>query len=193
VWERLYTRLQLQIKKPAFQKLQWSDKDHQEKRKQILQRFEMFQIGKESSVHMIPLWHGTKNNKETLDSICSTGFASLAFTDDGYFGKGIYGTPQAEYSARVYGKGVCFLCFAFVGNVFPVVDADMPDLMGSANFGNCDVHYAPVVPKNKSNPRENVYVAMKPEESEPVYDEFVIFNRAHIIPRYIVYYDCDDQ
>jgi len=65
----------------------------------------------------------------------------------------------------------------------------MSQLAGSANFGNCDAHFAPVVPKNKSNPNEKIYLALKPEENQPVYDEFVIFNRAHIIPRYIVYYE----
>jgi len=189
VWERLFTRMQVQIQHSAFQNTQWLDKGNKEKRKQILARLQKFQIVKEEGVCVVPLWHGTTNNKDTIDSICATGFASLAFTDDGFFGKGIYGSPQAEYSSRVYGRGVCFLCFAFIGNAFPVLHSDMPNLAGSANFGNCDAHYAPVVPKNRANTNEKVYIAMKPEDNDPVYDEFVIFNRAHMIPRFIVYYE----
>jgi len=151
-WERLHSCLQLQLQTPVFQEIKWLNKDHQDQRKKILERLELFQINKEEGVCIIPLWHGTSNDKEKIDSICSTGFASLGTTDDGYFGKGIYGTPQAEYSARVYGEGVCLLCFAFIGNVFPVVNDDMKTLLGSSNFANCDAHYAPVVPKSKQIP-----------------------------------------
>jgi len=187
-WERLHACLQLQIQNPVFKEVKWFNKDHQDQRKKILQRLELFQINKDQGVYVIPLWHGTQNDKVTLDSICSTGFASLGSTDKGFFGKGIYGTPQAEYSARVYGHGVCLLCFAFVGNVFPIVNDDMKSLLGSSNFENCDAHFAPVVPRSSTNPHETVYFAMKPND-EPVYDELVIFNRTHIVPRYIVYYD----
>jgi len=176
--------------KTCFQKIKWLNKEHQDQRKKILQRLEFFQINITQGVYMIPLWHGTSNDKETIDSICSTGFASLGITDNGFFGRGIYGTPQAEYSARVYGHGVCFLCFAFIGNVFPVVNDDMVSLLGSSSFANCDSHYVPVVPRC-NNPQEKTYIAMTPQDDKPVYDEFVIFNRAHIIPRYIIYYeDC---
>ena len=37
---------------------------------------------------LFPLWHGTR--PEVLDSVLNTGFANLATTDDGFFGKGLY-------------------------------------------------------------------------------------------------------
>jgi len=192
-WVRLHSTLKLQLKGTAF-KPSWpqsTDKDLIDLKYQILERSKRFAISTEEGVSIIPMWHGTQNNPETINSICSTGFANLATTDNGYFGNGIYGTPQAEYSARVYGRGVCFLCFAFIGNLFPVLEGDMKDLIGKSNKGNSDTHYAPVVPQSK-NPQEHVYLAISPNQSpttDPVYDEFVIFQRAHIVPRYVVYYN----
>ena len=55
------------------------------------------------NVKLLPVWHGTK--PEILPSLFKTGFASLALVDAGYFGKGIYGAYEAEYSHRVYSKG----------------------------------------------------------------------------------------
>lgn len=40
-------------------------------------------------------------------------------TDDGYFGNGIYGTPQSEYAVKVYGKGSAVLCFMCIGSPYP--------------------------------------------------------------------------
>lgn len=45
-------------------------------------------------VSILPVWHGT--NAAVLTSILTGGFANLASTDSGYFGKGLYGTPDAE-------------------------------------------------------------------------------------------------
>jgi len=187
VWERLRYTLQLQLTTTAFQPTWNKLKDKVQFRNKIVERLEMFQINNEGNVRVIPIWHATQKNQETINSICSTGFANLTLTDGGFFGKGIYGTPQAEYAARVYGQGVCILCFAFVGNVFPVMQEDMASLLGAPNYVNCDTHYAPVFPKNKNNPNEKIYIAIN-EKEKPVYDEFVIFNRPHIIPRYVVYY-----
>lgn len=39
-------------------------------------------------VQFYPAFHGTKSSR--LDSICKTGYANLATTDNGFFGKGIY-------------------------------------------------------------------------------------------------------
>ena len=51
-------------------------------------------------VSIVPVWHGT--SATALPSILNGSFANLASTDSGFFGKGIYGTPDAEYAWRVY-------------------------------------------------------------------------------------------
>lgn len=58
--------------------------------------------------------------------ICRNGFAALAKTDEGYFGRGIYFTHFMDYAAGVYGgnKGeqVVVLSWVQVGNVYPVTE-----------------------------------------------------------------------
>lgn len=48
---------------------------------------------------ILPVWHGT--NAVALSSNLNSSFANLASTASGYFGKGVYGTPGAEYAWRV--------------------------------------------------------------------------------------------
>jgi len=151
-----------------------------------------FVIKEEKGVSLIPAWHATRGGQAVIDSICSTGFANLATTDAGFFGKGIYVTPNAEYSARVYGtdnnnNGIIILCFVAVANVFPVIYEDMNFLLSSSNYANCDAHYAPVVPKNPLNKNECNYYALKANENA-VYDEIVVFQKTQIIPRYVVHF-----
>jgi len=172
-------------KKKAF-KSQWNKEGQVPTRQEILDRLEYISIGKEGNITIVPVFHGTRES--LVDEICETGFASLAKTDPGYFGRGIYFTPQAEYAARVYGYGVCILCFVSVLNAFPVIFEDMPELLGAGNYSNCDIHFAPVVPKRQDKKDETVYDAMKITE-KPVYDELVVFQDSQIIPRFVIYYD----
>jgi len=155
-------------------------------RQEILFRLERFSIGKEGNITIVPVFHGTQ--ELLVDEICETGFANLAKTDPGYFGKGIYSTPQGEYAARVYGNGACILSFVSVLNAFPIIFADMPSLLGGGSYANCDIHFAPVVPKRPNKKDENVYEAIKITEI-PVYDELVVFQDSQIIPRFVIYYD----
>jgi len=141
----------------------------------------------DENIPLIPLWHGTSPGAE--EKIASNGYATLALTDSGFFGKGcFYGTPQVEYASRVYGRGVVLLNFVAVGNVFPVVAQDMPKLSGQNCYKNYDCHYAPVIPKDSNNPKEVNYIAINIGQ-EPVYDEFVIFQESQVIPRFAVYYE----
>ena len=55
------------------------------------------------AVKLLPLWHGT--DPAIVDSICRVGYANLATTDGGFFGKGLYSAHEAEYAQRVYSKG----------------------------------------------------------------------------------------
>jgi len=62
-------------------------------------------------------------------------------------------------------------------------------LNGQGCYKNYDCHYAPVVPKDKNNPKEVNYFAIQDFNQQPVYDEFVIFQEGQVIPRFAVYYD----
>jgi len=185
VWERKLSALEIRSQKIAFKPL-WEKEGHILTRREILNRLERFSIGKEGIITIVPGFHGTQES--LVDEICETGFANLATTDPGFFGKGIYSTPQGEYAARVYGKGACILSFISVLNAFPVIFEDMPSLLGAGSYANCDVHFAPVVPKRPDQKDETVYEAIKITET-PVYDELVVFQDSQIVPRFVIYYD----
>ena len=79
----------------------------------------------------LPVWHGTKS--EVLDKILKTGFANLAKTDVGYYGKGIYGSTNVEYVKRVYSggynQGVLLLNWVAINEIYPVVGIKDIDLL----------------------------------------------------------------
>ena len=146
------------------------------------------------SVNLLPMWHGTK--KEIVDSIFRTGYVNLATTDTGFFGKGIYGAHEAEYSYRVYAKegGALILNWTACFSAYPVIDGDMKKFVikneqkqdvSIGNYSNYDAHFVPVVPRNPDNPYEEVYYPTKPHESNQ-YTELVVFQSAACLPRYLV-------
>jgi hypothetical protein len=146
------------------------------------------------SVNLLPMWHGTKT--ATVDSIFRTGYANLATTDNGFFGKGIYGAHEAEYSYRVYAKkgGALILNWTACFSAYPVIDGDRGKFMmknekkqdvSTANYSNYDAHYVPVVSRNPNNPNEDTYYPTKPNEPHH-YTELVVFQSAACLPRYLV-------
>lgn len=135
------------------------------------------------AVKIVPLWHGTKT--EILDSIFRTGFANLATTDAGFFGKGIYSAHEAEYSFRVYSNGALILNWVSFYSAYPVVDGDMSKLTNKANYSNYDAHFVPVVPAS-DHPDEVNYFPTKLNQ-KPKYHEVVVFDSAQCLPRYIVH------
>lgn len=137
---------------------------------------------------LLPMWHGTKAG--VIDSICKTGFANLALTDSGYFGKGIYSAYEAEYSWRVYcqngaNDGVLILLWNACFSAYPVIDGDMEKLKGKGNYGNHDAHFIPVTPKDPTNPNEVSYIPCK-KGQKATYHELVVFEQSHCLPRYVV-------
>ena len=135
------------------------------------------------AVKLLPLWHGT--SPAIVDSICRTGYANLATTDGGFFGKGLYSAYEAEYANRVYSKGALILNWVASFSSYPVVDGDMQKLTGKANYQNYDSHFVPVSPKNPSDPNEANYYPCKPD-TQHTYTEVVVFDSAACLPRYLV-------
>jgi hypothetical protein len=136
------------------------------------------------NVKILPVWHGT--NRAALDSIFRAGFVSLASTDTGYFGKGLYGAKEASYSHRVYSKGGALLLnWVSFYSAYPVIDGDKNKLMGKGNYQNYDAHFIPVVPANPANPNQVNYYPCKVNQLN-VYTEVVVFESAGCLPRYLV-------
>lgn len=125
-----------------------------------------------------------------MPSILNGNLANLASTDGGFFGKGVYGTPDAEYAWRVYAKRggrLLLCCFSFY-SAYPVIGVrEMRKLEGKPNHGNYDAHVVPVVPLDPQNPNEAVYhPAEAGGASLSTYMELVVFDSSQSLPRFIV-------
>ncbi len=134
------------------------------------------------AIRILPLWHGT--DPKVLDSLFRTGYADLAVTDAGYFGKGLYSAFEAEYSHRVYSKGALILNWVAFFSAYPVIDGDMAKLAEKGSYKNYDAHFIPVVPAS-ADPMETSYFPTKPKQ-KPTYTEVVVFDSAQCLPRYVV-------
>ncbi len=136
-----------------------------------------------AGVKELKLWHGT--DPGAAAGIMRTGYANLATTDDGYFGNGLYFTPQAAYAHRVYGKGILLLNKVSFYSAYPVaMYTDMEYLEGGSNYANYDAHFVPVQPADPGDPLTKEYYPA--EEAAPTYDELVVFQQSQALPIYKV-------
>eukprot|EP00727_Mastigamoeba_balamuthi_P001226 m51a1_g1110 hypothetical protein (1377) ;mRNA; r:140551-145231 len=134
------------------------------------------------NVQLVPMWHGTR--AEVLESVFRAGFASLATTDEGFFGKGVYSAYEARYASEVYSKGALLVNWVSLFSAYPVVDGDMDKLTGKGSYANYDAHFIPVRPAT-DEPGEQNYVACA-ELEQAVFHELVAFEASQILPRYLV-------
>jgi hypothetical protein len=145
------------------------------------------------AVKVVSMWHGT--SCEAVDHIGQEGFAKLASTDIGFFGKGIYGTWEVKYAYDVYCKGkeeggkdgALLLCWFCTRNYFPVIGADKDKFramdakgkyVSTANYKNYDSHFAPVKMLGAA--------AGLPcdRDDEVQFHELVVFESSQCLPRY---------
>lgn len=145
-------------------------------------------------------WHGS--SEEKCFSIAQNNFLEPGEipmskkTDPGYFGNGIYFTQFPSYGAMYADKEKQCMLISWVsnidevtrkvmmGSVYPVVErpTESNSLLGKPCVEGYNSHYAIV--KQVSG---KVYFPCKPHE-KPDYDEVVVFSKAQILPRYIIYY-----
>jgi len=135
-------------------------------------------------VKLLPAWHGT--HPAVLPVLFETGYANLASTHSGYFGKGIYGSFEAEYAHRVYSKGALILNWISAFSAYPTVLSDMSVLQGKGNYENYDAHFVPVIPATgKHSTSVSVYYPCQ-EDQRHQYIEVVVFDAQQCLPRYLV-------
>jgi len=182
------TRIKLLQEKegnPAFTP-KWTDPNKDQLRNQVVQRLsgmsKLYSDAEYPSVKLLPVWHGTKPS--VLDSIFKTGYANLATTDVGFFGKGIYGSYEAKYAYQVYCQGSLLINWVSYYSAYPVIDGDLAKLAGGANYGNFDAHFAPVRPRTSQLDEKNYDPCHN--LSEAVYHEMVVFDPSQCLPRYLV-------
>lgn len=130
-------------------------------------------------------WHGTK--KERFDSIMKSGYANLATTDEGFYGKGLYFTYNADYANRYSKKGVLILNWIATLSSYPVLFDDITKLKGQPNWANYDSHVAPVnAPKMANNEKGTNFFPIRNSDDEYEFLEIVTFQPAACLARYLV-------
>jgi len=163
---------------------QWREKTHQQ-----LERWAAsYQDTDYPNVKIVPVWHGT--SKAICESIFKTGFANLATTDSGFYGKGIYGAHEAEYSYNTYAKkhgtnAALLMNWIATYSAYPVIDGDMKKFVvidsmtkkeiSTGNYGNYDAHFIPVAPHQPCKVNQ-----------DHINTEIVTFEEAACLPRYVV-------
>jgi len=194
----------------------WSQEEPKGHRAQTIERwkasvapFSPFQIPSSKRVDtfvgskIIPLWHGSKQ----VESICKIGFSffgkhhffdknakpgAQASTDIGFFGSGIYFTNSSHY-ASMYHSGTLFLAWVSMREPYPVVNdvpipkkgADMLKLQGKGAYQNYNAHYIPVTSTDPSSADNMIYHPCHATE-QPAWDEYVVFEKAQTLPRFVV-------
>jgi len=104
---------------------------------------------------MIVLWHGC--SPSAAISICKGGVKDLRTTDGGYFGSGIYLTPNLDYAIQQYsskcnpdneGNFAVLLCKAGIARTYPISRAtDYPEKDVSKLWSISTFHSAHPIPK----------------------------------------------
>ncbi|MCE3237379.1 MAG: hypothetical protein K0R24_360 [Gammaproteobacteria bacterium] len=165
----------------------WREEEEPELREAVATSLEekakQYRDNEHLNVTLLPLWHGTA--PQVVPSICNAGFANLALTDSGFFGKGLYSAYEAEYAHRVYSKGTLLINWVACYSAYPVIQGDMPKLAERGNYANYDAHYIPVRPRDPANPNEVNYYPCGINQ-KPTYHELVVFNLMACMPRYLV-------
>jgi TPR repeat protein len=166
---------------------QWSSENENVWRGTLIKRFEEmaapYHDKEYPAVKLFAGWHGTK--PEILSSIFKIGFANLASTDEGFFGKGLYSAYEPQYAYGVYSQGALLVNWVVCYSIYPVIKGDRAKLEGRANYQNYDAHMAAVVPDNPSDPHTNIYLPCAPQQPAK-YHEIVVFDPAQCLPRYLV-------
>ena len=182
-------KLQQKENNPAFAPNWMNEESHQGKKAWRKKTSELFEsmakpyIDSEyPAVKLLPLWHGTR--PEILDSLFRIGYANLATTDTGFFGKGIYSAGEAEYSYRVYSHGALILNWVACFSAYPVIEGDMEKLQEKGNYANYDAHFVPVIPASPL-PFEKNYYPTGPRQLHQ-YTEMVVFQSSACLPKYLV-------
>lgn len=147
-------------------------------------------------VNVMVLWHGCGD--DVADDIVAAGAASICTTDPGYFGRGIYLSPQARYALEyartkpenAAGEHVILLCAVAIGLAYPVTrgadyqpGAQLSNYFNRGLEGSCDAQYTQVVEREINGVKHQT--TDHPGKFD--YEEVVVNERAQVLPIAKVY------
>jgi len=151
------------------------------------------QVNHNRDVKIIKCWHGTTIQK--ANKILDFGFANLATLDEGWFGKGIYFSSFPEYSlsyCKDKSDPCLILCYVILSNPYPIIYDDAPTKttlfhLGKGNYRTYGSHYVPIVHYGG--------VDFRPPRigENHKFDEVVIFQESHILPKFLVHFAPNPQ
>jgi serine/threonine protein kinase len=112
---------------------------------------DMMEAGLQHGCRVVLAWHGC--SVDAADAICQTRLSMREFSsrDSGYFGRGVYLTPEAEYAEKYAtpgedGKSVLLLCAVLCDRVYPVTDVDYDRIDGVRAPASCFAGFKPLQP-----------------------------------------------
>jgi len=136
-------------------------------------------------VSILKVWHGTSQQK--AKSIMKLGFINAATLDEGWFGKGVYFTTNIDYAIKysmISSKSedeLCLLCsYVIISNPFPITEEMGLSFSGKGNYKHFQSHIV-LVKSNTNNPNSMSYYPSSIDDHQ--YNEIVIFQESHILPR----------
>jgi len=148
-----------------------------------------------SKINVLPLWIGVAHT--AIPNLCETAPAVVQNLDAGYFGAGIYLTPQAKYAVKYAAEGLgevpvpnengeyaVLLCWTAVGNIYPITRSDYITenckLLGVPILKGFDGHCACVDPRHKYQATYQI--------NKKCFDEVVVRESNQVLPAFVVYF-----
>ena len=137
-------------------------------------------------------FHAT-TSEEVAQAVLQGNFGNLQKLDDGYFGKGIYFTLDAEYAIEAYGRELfeqydavpLLVSVIVVSGALPVIElpdpSDPTSYLGQPLVGGADSHVA-VVAKDDRGEFVPCPSAQWSSEGVSTYTEFVLRHEAQVLP-----------
>ena len=178
------------------------DKILEEKRavyKRLKRHFAETGFSSDGGVKVVLMWHGVPS-EQVADAILATGLSSRikGTTDEGFFGKGIYLTPQAEYATFLANGGrqmvagqkfTLLLCAVCIANAYPITrSVDYDEALGISIFhfnhgktgtpkalkSGFDAHFVAVSVNNKYQAANDI--------EDAHFDELVVASEEQVLP-----------
>jgi len=169
--------------------LEWEDPRRSYFEHHFIALLDSFLWNRSSQIKLVPAFHGV--NSDSIDSICQNGFACVATTDEGFYGKGIYFTSDLEYASQYAKKeesGVRNILVALLipGDFFPVVEHphEPNSYYGKAAKSGVQSHYTLV----KKESKQTAYPIDKDElfNAKRHANEVVVFQDSQALPLFLL-------
>jgi len=174
-----------------FYSCEWKNKEPIDRRiwimnayRQKIKQYEWNKDVQEQETAILPVVHGT--DRKVANIILTNGFAALSKLDDGWYGKGIYFSTNAQYVIPYFAtrkNPAIMICLLLPGNPYPVTESHLqkPNLFGQPLYGGHQSHFVITSP--------NGYPCLTDDTR---FDEIVVDQEVQVVPIFVVEMDKDE-